>query len=1055
MQEERTEAFDVPTWKSRVAAWWRETAPDWKSAMERLGAETAYGLLTTSAWLPLLAAYGEKPGQAAAALAGVLSGVGTNLLSNLVQNMYDRATAPCQVEQEVAEQPELRAEYERLLSAVDALAAARQALGAEWPTFEKKLQEELDHMGGSLQIDTGGGAVVFGDVTVSHAVFVGRDKVDIHIGKEAPPTDLLRAYYRALAKECHQLPLGIVDPKFTPSAGRGEVTLRQVYVNLDVVAPVRAEGEDTHAWGLRLARGEGEGRTPLLEALARPEASRVVLLGNPGSGKTTFVNYLTYHLAEATAKDEASDLPQSLQELWPVRLILRELATHLPPDECGTAAMIWDAVQADLAQRLGQPAAERLLPHLQDHLLRRGGIFLLDGLDEVPEAGRRRRCLLEAIQALIDSLPPGGRVLLTARPYAYADPEWQLPGLPILSLAPFNEEQVTHFVDHWYQAVRPAMGWTPPTAKERGKRLGQALRERSRLGDLASRPLLLTLMATLHTSWGQLPEDRADLYEESVKLLLARWQRAREVRTAEGEIEQQSGITVELGIPEPAVRTALEWLAYEAHDRQGNAGQRDDAPADVPEGQVLTIFTPLLPENVNLRRLLAYLENRTGLLTGRRKQVYAFLHRSFQEYLAACHLADTERDFGATLRDLVWEDLDWWREVFLLGVGKAKQGGLGNAVNVVNTLVPEGPDEVPEVTETHWRAAVLAGEALLDLNLAGETAGRPHYQAPLRRVRRWLVRFVEEGHLTARERAEAGDLLGQLGDPRFDPAFYCLPCRYRGELEPAWGFVKIPAGPFVMGSREGDEGAYDDEFGNPETLTIPYDYWMARYPVTVAQFGAFVQAKGYENPEWWTPTGWAWRESKQRKAPAEWANQRSFPTRPAIYVSWFEAVAYTRWLTAQLRNRATTQSAIPLTAGTVVRLPTEAEWEKAARSGDARRFPWGDEDWEKERANLVLTVRHASAVGAYPRGATPADLHDMTGNVWEWTASLYRPYPYDPDDGRNDPESEDARVVRGGSWLDLEWYARCALRDRDAPVSFLSYFGYRVVVSLALAASGS
>jgi formylglycine-generating enzyme required for sulfatase activity len=1052
------EQFDIPTWRSRVAAWWRETAPDWKSATERLGVETAYGLLTASAWLPLLAAYGDDPGATVTALVGIVSGVGNNLVSNLVQGVYDRTITPRQVEQEIAEQPELRAEYERVLAAVGALAAAQEALGDQWAGFAVQLDAELKRMGGSLHVETGGGAVVFGSVTVSHGDFVARDK-HVHITPETPPTDLVQAYYRSLTNECRHLPLGIVDPKFSHAPGEGEVTLHQVYVNLDVVAPVRTEDEDAHAWGLRLARGEGKGRTSLLEALAHPEAARVVLLGNPGSGKTTFVNYLTYHLAEAAANGSTSDLPQPLQDLWPVRLILREVASHLPPEECGTAAMLWDAVHADLSQRLGASAADRLLPTLQRRLLRSGGLFLLDGLDEVPEAGRRRRCLLEAIQALIDCLPDGGRVVLTARPYAYADPDWQLPDLPILSLAPFNEGQVTYFVDRWYQAVRPAMGWTPATAEERGRRLAQALQERPRLGDLASRPLLLTLMATLHTSWGQLPEDRADLYEESVKLLLARWQRAREVRTADGEREQQPGLATALGITEPAVRTALEKLAYQAHQRQGSSAQRDDAPADVPEGEVLMVFAPLLPEDINPRRVLAYLENRTGLLMGRREHVYAFLHRSFQEYLAACHLADTERDFGARLRELVWEDLDWWREVFLLGVGKKRQGGLGDAVNVVNALVPEGPVDVTEITETYWRAAVLAGEALLDLNLAGETAGRPHYAALLKRVRRWLVTLVEGGHLPARERAEAGDLLGRLGDPRFDPGFYYLPRRYRGEPEPSWGFVKIPAGPFVMGENP------------PQELEIPYDYWVARYPVTVAQFGAFVDARGYETPEWWTPTGWAWRRGewdstveegslkdwlerrpvRLRGAPMEWAEQRAFPTRPVVYVSWFEAMAYANWLTTALCEQQEARHAVPLADGYVVRLPTEAEWEKAARSGDSRRFPWGDEEWDPERANIFEDdIRQPTPVGIYPRGVTPHHLHDMAGNVFEWTVSLHQSHPYRRDDGRNDLRAEGSRVVRGGSWSNDEWRARCACRFRLTPDFFDDNVGFRVLVSLAL-----
>jgi hypothetical protein len=133
---------------------------------------------------------------------------------------------------------------------------------------------------------------------------------------------------------------------------------------------------------------------------------------------------------------------------------------------------------------------------------------------------------------------------------------------------------------------------------------------------------------------------------------------------------------------EPTIRAALEELALQVHQRQGGEAERVDAPADIPFGEVLGVFAPRLPEDVNPKTLLDYLENQAGLLIGRREGVYAFPHRSFQEYLAVCHLANNEPDFAARLRDLVWQDLDWWREAFLLGVGKKRQGGLGDAVNV-------------------------------------------------------------------------------------------------------------------------------------------------------------------------------------------------------------------------------------------------------------------------------------------------------------------------------------------------------------------------------------
>lgn len=275
-------------------------------------------------------------------------------------------------------------------------------------------------------------------------------------------------------------------------------------------------------------------------------------------------------------------------------------------------------------------------------------------------------------------------------------------------------------------------------------------------------------------------------------------------------------------------------------------------------------------------------------------------------------------------------------------------------------------------------------------------------------------------------------MLGQLGDPRFDAGLFYLPCRCRGQAEAQQGFVAVPAEPFAMGSRKGDKDAWDDEYGNPPQLTISYDYWIARYPVTVAQFAAFVAAGGYGEDAWWPPAGLAWqrgewdsqveekttkdwlaqRTPEKRLVPMWWDDQIAYPNRPVMGVSWFEAMAYAAWLDDRLKSRV---SWVP--AGYRVRLPTEAEWEKAARAGDGRRYPWGDEDWDEGRANISDSkIGRPSTIGMYPRGSTPNGLHDLSGNIWEWTLSLSQNYPYLSDDGRNDPNAAGRRVVRGGSW---------------------------------------
>jgi len=177
------------------------------------------------------------------------------------------------------------------------------------------------------------------------------------------------------------------------------------------------------------------------------------------------------------------------------------------------------------------------------------------------------------------------------------------------------------------------------------------------------------------------------------------------------------------------------------------------------------------------------------------------------------------------------------------------------------------------------------------------------------------------------------------------------------------------------------------------TLYLP-DYYLARTPVTNAQYAAFVQASGHRHPEHW----------KGGKAPE---GKRDHPV---VNVSWYDAEAYCKWL-AKVTGKA-------------YGLPSEAEWEKGARGSDGRIYPWGDE-WDSERCNSREgDERGTTPVGAYPRGASPYGLLDMAGDVWEWTRSFVRGYPYDPADGREDPGGGRHRVLRGGSW-DFQRGVRC------------------------------
>ena len=208
--------------------------------------------------------------------------------------------------------------------------------------------------------------------------------------------------------------------------------------------------------------------------------------------------------------------------------------------------------------------------------------------------------------------------------------------------------------------------------------------------------------------------------------------------------------------------------------------------------------------------------------------------------------------------------------------------------------------------------------------------------------------------------------------------------------------IYIPAGEFTVGSDE-----------KPQHKVYLDGYWIYKYEVTVAQYRKFCKATGLNMPE---APSWGWKDD-----------------RPMVNVSWYNAAAYSRWAR--------------------VRLPTEAQWEKAARGTDGRKFPWGNE-WDKSKCanSMGQSLSSTKPVGSYASGASPYGVMDMAGNVWEWCADWYDANFYAKAPTRNPkgPSTGAFRVLRGGSWCrDLELNFRAAYRLIIDPAFRLNYFGFR------------
>ncbi len=213
-------------------------------------------------------------------------------------------------------------------------------------------------------------------------------------------------------------------------------------------------------------------------------------------------------------------------------------------------------------------------------------------------------------------------------------------------------------------------------------------------------------------------------------------------------------------------------------------------------------------------------------------------------------------------------------------------------------------------------------------------------------------------------------------------------------------------------------------------MTLP-DFTIARYPVTNAQFQCFIEDGGYADGRWW-----AGLTGHPEPEQGRW----NTPNHPRETVSWYEAVAYTRWLTAKLQEYGMLPEAM------TVRLPTEQEWEKAARGSKAREFPWGDA-YQSGHANIdetwdiagTFNLGQTTAVGIYPLGASPYGLLDMAGNVWEWCLNEYR----QPE--RTGTKGDEPRVRNGGSWNSGQVHVRGACRYFEIPFLCNYGLGFRLV----------
>ena len=762
---------------------------------------------------------------------------------------------------------------------------------------------------------------------------------------------------------------------------------------------------------------------PELVTDAIADNQRLVLLGEPGSGKSTALRYLALTLAQA-GLDAQLALPERLAgwerlpeqgRLLPVFVPLLPFARLLAADasKAGTAAALWEFLADQLEPGVRTGLAEAVHAELAAGRV----LLLLDGLDEVAGDDSRRK-VVRAVSQFADEHPTC-RIVVSCRVRAYVGEQnraWQLPGWPTATLADWNNAQIQYFIAAWYQAAVAAGGLAEAQLSDRVAALQRAIAASPDLQRLAARPLLLTIMALVHLNDGRLPEDRVTLYSRCIDILLGQWELRGKDFTAYGSLMDA------IGLPDRDVqrlRPLLTRAAFEAH-----RASTPDSPGSLSRETLRSMVMDELEQLGHgdpyrgAQKFLDYTDHRAGLLQASDAgDAYVFPHLTFQEYLAGQELTS---GVGVVARIMQHRDDDRWRVPIMLGVGDYVSS---NKLELPYQLLSELRVREQEAPQRHQRDLIFAAEIAEDVGWDRLEQGGASFRHLRRDLAQALATVVEGVALPAAERVHAGVLLGELGDPR--PGVCALP--------PV--MIPIPGGTFLIG--EPKDQAQDDDEANDQPLTLP-SFELARYPVTNAQYALFITDGGY-NPkrDWWDAAARGWLRAEKRDAPSLWNRLRfgqARPNHPVVGVTWYEATAFCRWLTQHLND------------GGIYRLPSEAEWEYAARGTERHIYPWGDAEPDAERANYNRVCNGTTAVGCFTPGKTKTGLHDLAGNAWEWTASVYAPYveghahmwqpPADP--------AKKRFTLRGGGWRAQPIYVRASDRNNLSP-DFHSYdAGFRL-----------
>lgn len=794
--------------------------------------------------------------------------------------------------------------------------------------------------------------------------------------------------------------------------------LETAYVPLRAQARPRMDQLDGQSPLQRRAKQHEQAETAESQDVALNQVlglgNQLAILGGPGSGKTTVLLHMAWSLSTSLLKGQAEPAATRLglklpPEALPLPLFVplaayahhrRGLTANTPPQEKTLAHYITHhLIRCQAGFTLPDDFFTQLLAEGRDVLL------LLDGLDEVADEDERAE-VRQAVENLVRGRP-AMRVIVTCRTLTYRQGRTALGAdFQVIEVQPLQHE--AHISPMVRQAYACIHAQDAALSQDRADDLLQGILaleqdRRQRLGEMAEplvdSPLMVRLLLIVHLNERELPNERADLFNKAINALL------------QVDYGHDESVINDLKADWKPLREMAQYLAWHMHQQGHDQGR------EIEEAQLRTILKQDDRHQPRIEQFLHQARQR-GSVMEERGGAYRFIHLAFQEFLVARYLHE---EIGAEGRGRILAELaahlddPWWREPILLLAGYFSTGNSKVARDFIQALAQAGA-----TANARFAAAELAASAALAWRDSGGNV-RALCAARIVALLQTPVELAESKPVT---RALTGDTLPRLGDPRFDPQRFHLP------VGDDLGFIHIPADPaFRIGTRKADQqrvGADKCELN--DALTPSPEFLIARYLVTVAQFRAYLLATG--------------------RSPGKPDALGDPDSRPVSWVNWQEAMDYCGWLQAQLATTPGLADTLPARRvreqGWRVTLPTELEWEKAAR-GEAVDwvFTWGN-NFDVNRANVVETgINDSSTVGCF----APNDygLFDMSGNVWEWTRSAWRD-KYSDKSGWEDLTDVGEIVLRGGAWGHARVDARCSARFSTAPNICIGLLGFRVVL---------